>query len=28
MPAERSLDIDTELDFDLVEVLMKKRNAA
>ena len=27
MPAERSLDIDTELDFQLAELLMARRNA-
>ena len=26
MPEDRSLDIDTELDFDIVEFLMKRRN--
>jgi CMP-N-acetylneuraminic acid synthetase len=27
MPENRSLDIDTELDFEIVEMLMKKRKA-
>jgi len=27
MPEERSLDIDTELDFEIVEMMMKKRSA-
>ncbi len=27
MPENRSLDIDTELDFEIVEILMKKRSA-
>ena len=27
MPEERSTDIDSELDFDIVELLMKKRNS-
>jgi N-acylneuraminate cytidylyltransferase/CMP-N,N'-diacetyllegionaminic acid synthase len=26
MPAERSIDIDSEMDFELVELIMKKRN--
>jgi CMP-N-acetylneuraminic acid synthetase len=28
MPAERSLNIDTEMDFMLAEALMEKRNVA
>ena len=27
MPAERSTDIDNELDFEIVELLMKQRNS-